>query len=550
MNKFCFLTLLLLFTVFMCLGDGIALESKGMNDSSSMQVNQTNQEPNATLPGRPVPSIESNNLKEITAIGGTASDLIDPAALQANLTNQGSDATRPDGPNENNLNTQNTGINSPKNIAVLGEGDFIDSSSVKVNMTNQNPDAARPGEPVELTLSLQNLGNKDLKDINVTVTPKYPFSQVSGEILQQSISYLNARQDNKDAGILKFKLMVDANASEGTYDIDITTTSKESGSSSNTIATTKTIRIEVRGKEYAQIVTINKASIDLGKKEPIEFVITNTGSSPLKNMVFSWKDPKGVILPVHSDNTKYIKYLEPNQSVTVDYSVMADVNASPGLYTLDVNLNFENYESKSETIQTTAGIFVGGATDFDVSFSESSKGQISLSIANVGNNIAYAVKVSVPEQGNYRVIGSPSNIVGNLQKGDYTVASFNITSSQAVGENSKMSQSNVNASSAAGEHSTSTPGDNNPLKIRIEYTDAKGERIKLDKDVAVQMSAFEGVDTESRIGMLSNSNIILYMLVLVILGTVVFMYRRRKQGKKKTEYKESENDSNSGMLKP
>jgi hypothetical protein len=151
--------------------------------------------------------------------------------------------------------------------------------------------------------------------------------------------------------------------------------------------------------------------------------------------------------------------------------------------------------------------------------------------------MAYAVKVSVPEQGNYRVIGSPSNIVGNLQKGDYTVASFNITSSQAVGENSETSQSNVNASSAAGEHSTSTPGDNNPLKIRIEYTDAKGERIKLDKDVTVQMSAFEGVYTESRIGILSNSNIILYMLALVILGTVVFMYRRRKQGKKKTEYK-------------
>ncbi len=84
---------------------------------------------------------------------------------------------------------------------------------------------------------------------------------------------------------------------------------KQDESSSNTITTTKTIQIEVRGKEYAQIVTINKASIDLGKEEPLEFVITNTGNSPLKNMIVSWKDPKGVILPVYSDNTKYIKYL-------------------------------------------------------------------------------------------------------------------------------------------------------------------------------------------------------------------------------------------------
>ena len=176
----------------------------------------------------------------------------------------------------------------------LGQSNgMIDSSSVQVNLTNQNPDAARPGEPVELTLSVQNVGNNDLKDITVTVAPKYPFSQVSGETLQKSVSYLNARQENNDAAVLKFKLMTDANASEGTYDIDVTTTAKESGSSSNTITTIKTIQVEVRGKEYAQIVTINKANIDVGKEEPLEFIITNTGNSPLKNMVVSWRDPKG-----------------------------------------------------------------------------------------------------------------------------------------------------------------------------------------------------------------------------------------------------------------
>lgn len=550
MNKFSFLTLLLLFTVFMSLGDGTALESKGTIGPSSMQVNQNNQNPNATLPGELVQNIESNNLKNTTALGENTSGFIDPSALQANPTLQGSATAHSDGLDESNFSAQNTGSNSPKSIAVLGTGDFIDSSSMRVNMTNQNPNAARPGEPVELTLSVRNTGNKDLKDITVTVKPKYPFSQVSGETLQKKISYLNARQDNNDAGILKFKLMVDANASEGTYDIDLTTTSKESGSSSDTITTTKTIQIEVKGKEYAQIVTINKASIDLGKEEPIEFIVTNTGSSPLKNMVISWKDPKGLILPVYSDNTKYIKYLEPNQSVKVDYSVMADVNASPGLYTLEVNLNFENYESKNKNIQTTAGLFVGGATDFDVSFSESSKGQTSFSVANVGNNIAYAVKVSVPEQEDYKVIGSPSTIVGNLQKGDYTVASFNITSAQAAGESSGLSLGAANASSAAGDNSTSTSRDKSPLKIQIEYTDAKGERIRVDKDVAVQMSAFTGAKTEGISGALSNGSGILYVLVLVIAGTAVFMYHRRKQEKKKAEYTESENDSNSGTLKP
>ena len=44
--------------------------------------------------------------------------------------------------------------------------------------------------------------------------------------MKKVISYLNARQDDDEAAVLKFKLMTDANASEGTYDLDIVTTYK------------------------------------------------------------------------------------------------------------------------------------------------------------------------------------------------------------------------------------------------------------------------------------------------------------------------------------
>jgi hypothetical protein len=421
----------------------------------------------------------------------------------------------------------------------------ITSSSLQVDMTNQNPDAARPGEPVELTLSVQNVGNENLQDITVTVTPKYPFSQVSGEALKKSISYLNARQDDNDAGVLKFKLLTDINAPEGTYDIDITTTSKESGSS-NVITTTKTIQVEVRGKEYAQIVTINKASIDVGKEEPLEFLITNTGNSPLKNMVISWKDPKGVILPVYSDNTKYIKYLAPNESVSVSYSVMADVSADPGLYTLDVNLNFEDYESTNETIQTTAGLFVGGPTDFDVSFSESSQGEVSLSVANVGNNIAYAVKVSVPDQDGYKVSGSSSTIVGNLEKGDYTIASFDVSSTQAQGENGQGGSGDAPSGAPSGSakastmdgsgtmdgNRTSASVNSNPLKVQIEYTDAKGGRLTVDKEVKLEMTSGNMTAMGGQGGQRSGglSSYLLYIVVILLAGGV-FVYRKKIQEK-------------------
>ncbi len=297
----------------------------------------------------------------------------------------------------------------------------MDSAGLSVDVMSQTPNPARPGESVELTLSVQNYGNEDLKNIVITAQPEYPFSKVDGESLSRSISYLNARQDDDDAATVKLKLKVASDASAGTYELDIVTTD-----STGTNKTT-TLDIEVRGKEYAQIVTISKASIDFATEEQLDFVVTNTGSSPLKNMKISWADSTGTILPVYSDNTKYISYLASNESVTVSYIVMADVNADPGLYQLDITLEVEDYDSNVSTISTTAGLFVGGGTDFDVAFSDNSDGEMSFSIANVGNNEAYSVKVSIPKQDLYSVSGSSSSIVGNLEKGDYTIASFTVS---------------------------------------------------------------------------------------------------------------------------
>ncbi|AKB31794.1 hypothetical protein MSSIH_1104 [Methanosarcina siciliae HI350] len=438
----------------------------------------------------------------------------------------------------------------PLNAGTALASGLIDSSSVQVSLTNQNPDVARPGEPVELTVSIKNVGTKDLKDITVEITPEYPFGKVSGEALKKEVAYLNARQDDDSAGILKFKLMTDSNASEGTYEIDITTTAKSGdGSSSSTSTTTKTVYLEVRGKEYAQIVTINKANIDVAKEEPLEFIVTNTGNSPLKNMVISWKDPEGVILPVYSDNTKYIKYLEPGDSITIYYSVMADVNADPGLYTLDINLTFEDYESNAKNIRTTAGIFVGGETDFDVSFSESDAGEISLSVANVGNNIAYSVKVSIPEQDEYRVSGSSSTIVGNLEKGDYTIATFDVMSKGAANRDTENPEGRATA--ALGNGSSAFRAEPS-LKVRIEYTDARGERITVDKDVPIEMTAAAGAPAAggrpgARDSGSSLRSYLTYIVIIVAAGAGAVLYRRKKlekigkgSGDKKPEEKPEE----------
>ncbi len=408
-------------------------------------------------------------------------------------------------------------------------------SGVQVDLMTQSPSPARPGETVELTVSVQNVGSKDLTDIVVSIDPEYPFTAISGESLSKKISFLEARQDDDDATLVKFKMKVDADVAEDSYDVDIVVSDSDTDSSISTRVT-----IDIQGKEYAQVVTISESNIDVATVEPMEFVITNTGSSPLKNMAVSWDESTGVILPVFSSNTKYISYLGVGESATIAYSVMADVNADPGLYQLDITLEFEDYDSNTNTIETKAGLFVGGTTDFDLSYSESDEGEVSLSLANVGNNEAYSVKVSIPEQDNFQATGSTSTIVGNLEKGDYTITSFSISQINTM---PSMSEDSTGTAQAGPSEMTEEDMEamqeemeaKNELLVLIEYTDSTGQRISIEKAVQIEEltrgTMVAGAGGPGDQSSSSGNSFLLYGAALLIVVVAGLNYRKKKMMK-------------------
>lgn len=386
------------------------------------------------------------------------------------------------------------------------------ANGVNVNVMSQNPCPARPGEVVELILSVQNLGYDDISNMEIRVDPEYPFSQVTGESLTKSVTNLKARQDDNELSNVKFKLKVNADAPKKVYELSVYAKDTKSEASVKHV-----VSVDIQGKEYAQIVTISKSCIDIATVEPLDFIITNTGTSPLKNMAVSWEDASGTILPVYSDNTKYINYLDAGESVNISYAVMADVNARPGLYPIDIDLSFQNSDTQANNIRTRAGIFIGGDTDFDVAYSESSAGAVSLSIANIGNNQAYSVKVSVPEQENFKTTGTSSNIVGNLEKGDYTITSFSIL------------QNTLNASSSSNKENTKSVHDE--LKVLIEYTDTTGNRQTVDKTVHIgQLSSGAVQAVQNKGGAQSSStNYLMYGFGIVVLIAIGIYIKKAKK---------------------
>ncbi len=394
-----------------------------------------------------------------------------------------------------------------------------ESPVVKVTLLNQDPSPARAGDTVEIRLRVENTGGGTVENLKLEVVQTYPFTVIDGPALQ-NLGTLYAYQTGKNYVNNQYKLKIDKDAIKGQHELKI----RYKQGSEEWI--TSTFNVDVTSKEFAQIIYVDKAKIEPGKETEMKFTITNIGNAPLQNMVFSWSEANGVILPVFSDDTKYIKYLDVGDSIELKYIVIADVNAEPGLYQLDLNLKYESLTNTTSTvIKTKAGVFVGGETDFDVAFSESTQGQTSLSVANTGNNPALSVSVRIPEQRGFRVSGSNSAIIGNLDKGDYTIVSFQIVSS-GMGNFSGTSQQRQSL-----QNNTRAFGGNNNLRVVIDYTDTTGERRSVEKNVPIQFRASSG-DTIQTMGHTSTAQqtswwqskvfYISAIIIVLVLGFVLY----------------------------
>jgi hypothetical protein len=414
----------------------------------------------------------------------------------------------------------------------VGAASAADSTgSLQVSLLNQDPDPAKAGEMLELRFMLENTGGSEVRDQQFELMLDYPFVAVPGETYVRTVSTLGAYQQDSDAAIIKYKVRIDENAVKGTNEVRLKRTSATSD-----IPIINTFDVEIQGTEFAQILYVNKAKIDPGKETTLNFTIANVGNSPLQNILFSWSESGGVILPVYSDDTKYVNKLDVGESVTFEYTVVADVNADSGLYPLDLSLQYDTSEGATHTMETKVGVLIGGETDFDVTFSESSAGQTSLSVANVGNNPALSVTVRVPDQESFKVSGSTSSIIGNLDKGDYTIVSFQIASQSTLGTGTQTGTSGFGRPSGT---QSGVPSGNftrpagtaggSDLKVLIEYTDTTGQRHSVQKNVSIQFRDITSSGTSSTVTASPFSSVATYVLIAALAAVVAVAFFKRKK---------------------
>jgi len=378
--------------------------------------------------------------------------------------------------------------------------DLTGSSQLSISLANYDPNPATAGNTLDVSIGILNTGSIATNDLILEVLPVYPFDFVQGENAIKDVGIVQGYQADSATNlkIVKYRMQINRDTPEGTYELKLKY--YEQGSSNS--ATLTSVYIDVKNNVNAEVIQIDKSTIVPGQQSSLKFTINNMGNSPLRDLTFYWENTDNIVLPVGSDNTKYIKYIEIGNSSNLEYQVIADTNAQPGLYKLDLHLSYQDsLSNQTKTINTIAGIYVGGGTDFDVAFSDNSNGQMSFSVANIGSNPANSVSIMIPEQNSWSVSGPNSVIIGNLNKGDYTVASFKLQSAMSNMTSQNRAGRNNSSYTQGRSFQRSTNSSPDTLLMQIAYTDTMGVRTVVEKQVnlgsqnsasAAGQTAFQG----------------------------------------------------------
>ncbi|GBE56551.1 MAG TPA: hypothetical protein ENH13_02165 [Euryarchaeota archaeon] len=171
-------------------------------------------------------------------------------------------------------------------------------------------------------------------------------------------------------------------------------------------------------------VALSPISLSPGETSEIKFEISNLGPSTVEDIAIVWTAGDNAILPVKKGNKLSLKQLDAGATAEISVNVLA--GASYGVYPLTVEVSYYDMFDSKHSNTLVFGAEIGGGADFQVGLQQSTGTSTSFSIGNIGVNPATSVVASVPKQEGYTVSGPSETFLGNLEPGDFSVASFEI----------------------------------------------------------------------------------------------------------------------------
>ncbi|MFZ3385055.1 MAG: hypothetical protein WA144_14130 [Candidatus Methanoperedens sp.] len=336
---------------------------------------------------------------------------------------------------------------------------FLQSVSAATNeylLTEHEP--VSPGDTVFVWVPIKNTGYGNLMtDTVVKLVPANNATEKAIHILDNEVILGNMEEWN-DMRTAKFKVHIEQSAVEGEYEFNVYVTAKGKDSGISSTEMQKDRILVVSGMPVITLSNVSIGSVAPGSTNEVIVKFKNEGTGTARNLyadINTASEHLASVFSILGSGTRFsLGSLSPGKEAQIRFNILVDSQAQTGVYNIPLRISGFNY-SASDSI----GIGVAGITEFELSYQESGTSFL-LSVSNIGVNPAKAVSVEIPNQNSFSVTGSNTQVIGNLNSGDYTSANFQV--------NQKGSGSQMN--------------------IKLQYTDAAGMRRSIEKKLTVKLS--------------------------------------------------------------
>lgn len=326
---------------------------------------------------------------------------------------------------------------SVTNFVVADSNDF---AYLDITLLNQDPDPAEQGEYLDLRWKVVKMGNERMEDITFNLELDYPFFFDQSDQAEKKIGSWKGYSDDEEYYILHYKVRVDEEALEDTYDVKLKITQDIDG-----VYMTKEFEIEVGDKTEPEFVlgTLVTSPIKLladVDENQLQVTLENIGDEDAETVRMELELPNG-FSPTYGYSTRAnLGTIGAGNSKVGKFYVDLDETVTQGEYKGMIVIHYKEANDKDteyKTVKLPLSIPVNGKPMFSIEsvktipekVREGNDVKLLLTVKNIGTKEAESVSIrAFKESSQPFEFEEKSDFIGKLKPGETgeAVIKFNV----------------------------------------------------------------------------------------------------------------------------
>ena len=386
-----------------------------------------------------------------------------------------------------------------------------DTPQIYTTLISQSPDPVEPGEIVKVKFKIENRAQQTDEDVIVKILPKFPFT-IYNDDLEKNIGKLKATSTGADAVIVEFQLKVDEEAVEKDTELEL----KIQVGKGIISYTDDDFSIDIQTRDAVldiTSITYEPEQIAPGESAKVNVLVKNLADSLLKDIKFKldFSADDMPLAPYQSSSERRLAQLKSGFQNSLAFEIIADPEATPGLYKIPVNITYNDAQGTSYTVSDILALTVGETPKLRVYVKKSEvlrakkPGKVTIEIANAGSSDVKFLELFLLPSEDYQLVATTDYFyLGDVDSDDTESEEIDVFINKRV----KTLH----------------------LPVKLKYTDANNKPLQQQFDLELQLYSTSQL---KKFGVLKKNKAGLYFIIIVLIIAGIVFYRRYKKDPKK-----------------